>query len=150
MTLMAMNQLKKINELQENLIALCDIRHELLINNNMDEAETINRKEMLLLFDLEKEMKDLKKEIESNCEKNGLAGRQMKDWLPYLPIEQREEVLAYQRCAFTYEKILKNKLKSNESLVLSKMILPEVLRNSYVQISQDAGMSGKSLLNRKY
>lgn len=143
-------KIKKINEFQERLIEMCDVRHALLTEDKMDEAETIHRKEMLMIFDLEKEMQSLRKEVQSLCEQVGVKEKKINALIPHLSLKEIDEIMACQQAAFTYEKILKNKLKSNESLVKSKMALLEIIRNSYVQISQEAGENGKSLLSRKY
>jgi hypothetical protein len=93
---------------------------------------------------------ELKKQISNLCKKFNIREEKLQNLHEFMSEEEYEQIMACQRYAINSEKKIKNKLKNNERLVQSKMALPEILRNSYIQITKDEGLHGKSLLNKKY
>ena len=140
---------KKVNSIQAQLLALCDEKMTCIAEQKMVEANAVIKQEMLALHDMECALKEMKVSIEEACIAHGYEEGKLNLLFPHMKTEEKETLMACQRYAISYEKMLKNKLKKSERQVEAKMALPEIIHKMRVQHMQENGLS-TTLYNKKY
>ena len=118
-----LNQFQKLNEIQEQLITLCDEKMAFLSQKKLSEAHALLKKELLTLHDMECALQEMKVLIAEACKRYGLPEGRLETLFPHVSTEEKNELMACQRCAFRYEKIIKNKLKNSNRQVEMKMFM---------------------------
>lgn len=142
-------QFKKINDFQEQLMQLCDEKNTYISQKKTQEVNGILKKELLVLHDLEQALIGLKEAISTACRQCGIPEGKLDSLFPHLQVEETEQLMACQRCAIHYEKIIKNKLKNAERQVEMEMALPEIIHRTRLQHLQENGVQ-TTMYNRKY
>lgn len=142
-------QFKKVNAIQDQLIRLCDEKNACISQKKMHEANIIIKKELLVLFDLEQALNGLKETISTACHQYGIPEGKLDSLFPHLQAEERNQLMACQRYAIQSEKIVKNKLKNTERQVEMEMALPEILHRTRLQHLQEKGVQ-TNVYNQKY
>lgn len=140
----------RIHEIQKKLMSLCDQRMELLLSHAFKDAEQLHKQEMFLLHDLEKELKELSEAIRMVSVKHQLPTAQLTPLLSYLSVEAQTKIMEAQQSAFHYEQELTNKLKNAERLVQTKMVVPEIIRQTIIAHQKENGSEGSGIIDRKY
>ena len=143
-------QFQDMNRHYEPLIQLTEDIFEALKYKNFDQVELLNKRQIMLLFDLERSLQKLKTCIQTHCKTQGKEEFKLSALLPHMTVEEKEEVMACQRYAFTCEKKLKNNIKNNECLVQTMMAAPSILSKTYVELAKEQRLNGNSLLSRKF
>lgn len=144
------NKFKKICSYYEQLNELSEEKFNLIKRKEFEKADSLTKKESLLFHDLKMNLESMKKSVVENCKEKGESAFKLENLLSYMTTVDKEEILAYQRCAFSYEKKLKNSIKNNERLVELMMVRPQIYIESYKQLAEEQKANGKSLLKRKY
>lgn len=144
------SKLKIILTLQGQLLSLGEHRFESLKKKELDNVDALTKKEMLLLFDLESELKAFKEAVEEICAKAGYLTANLKTISEKLGEKQRNELELYQKAVFDNEKKMTQLMKKNATMMESLMLFPEIIRNSQMHIASDEGLGSRAFLNKKF
>lgn len=150
MAALVISKFKTILALQEQLLSLGETRFESLKEKNLDSVDELTKKEMLLLFDLESELKAFKRTVEELCAKAGYLTFNLKTISENTGEEQRNELELCQKAVFDNEKRMEQVMKKNATMMESLMLFPEIIRNSQMHIASDEGLGSRAFLNKKF
>lgn len=143
------DKLKTIEGYYNHLISLSEEIEKSLHENKMIEVEHINKKEMMAIFDLRKQLDELGEIIEKECETHEIKIKKIRSLFPFMLVEEQERIKLVQRNIMNLQSIWQNKVKNNEMFIRSKVAFSEILHNSIVQQNEQNGINN-NLYNKKY
>lgn len=144
------NQFERINSLYEKMIELTEKSFQALTYKRLEERYELQQeeervhKEMILAFQL------LKETIKRTCKAKGCKEEKLHSLLPFLSLEQREEILSRQKKVFKQEKKFQQNLQSNILLTKAMMEVSQIeVEAALYLIGKNSPKNSGLLVDRK-
>ena len=124
-------QFQDIISFYEKVIGESELLYQVLLERNVTEVDSLNKKTMMMGFELKQKIEAMKKEVEKQCVLHQIEDKNLTNLFPYCSTEEVEKMMACRETAFHFEKKLKNITKMIKCKSIAYIETSQVVKELY-------------------
>lgn len=145
-----LNQFQDIISFYEKVIGELEELYNAMVDKEHEKIEALNKKTMMMDFELKQKIEAMEKEVKNECEKRGITDKKLINLFPYYETKEVEKMMACRETAFHFEKKLNDITKKIKSKAIAHMETSQIMIDVSVHIAKEEHKGSNLFLNQEF